>query len=127
MKIPDSLDNRTIDQLVAEHVLKLTVKKIRVDWYQFEIWLFLDPDGLIRYSWDGNACNAIMNRNGRDESDGVADPLPFFSIETESAWEVVEAMKNDRHFRDRLYTADFLNLSSEQAARAICVASLESV
>lgn len=98
---------RDLDTLVAEHVFGMTVKHLRPDWYhggQSEVVCFYAPNypDLIAYSWDANACNAMMCRNGRDPNDGTAPPLPFYSVELEPAWDVVEQMRADNETWFRL-------------------------
>ena len=84
---------REIDVLVAEHVMGFHVERIKPDWYPHEVTLFFRPGNpLVEYSYDENACNAMMHRNGKDDSDGTASPLPFYSEEIEHAWEVVEKL-----------------------------------
>lgn len=92
-----------IDIAIAEKVFGFKVNKVKPDWYPYEVLLFYhEGDPLISYSWDENACNAMMHANGRDGSDGTAPPLPHYSVEPEGReWEIVDAMieLHGCHFR----------------------------
>lgn len=85
---------RELDELVAEQVMGLRVERIKPDWYPVEVALFFRPGNpLVEYSLDERSCNARMFRNGVDEKDGTAPPLPFYSEEIEHAWEVMEKLR----------------------------------
>ena len=87
------MTDRELDVLVAEKALGMRVERIRTNWYHHEILCFFEPGcDLMVYSYDENACNAMMYRNGVDESAGVAAPLPYYSGEIEAAWEIVDAL-----------------------------------
>lgn len=51
------------------------------NWYHLPVLAFYDPENppLMVFSFDANACNAMMYRNGKNEDAWYADPLPFFS------------------------------------------------
>lgn len=76
-------ESRELDCLVAEKILGYRVQITKPDWYDREVWLFFDDEfpGIIRYTWDSNACNARMNMDQKDPKKGAADPLPFYSSE----------------------------------------------
>lgn len=89
----EQITDRELDILVAEKVLGMRIERIQTKWYNHDILCFYEPScDLMVYSYDENACNAMMYRNGVDERDGVAQPLPHYSLEMETAWEVVEAI-----------------------------------
>lgn len=93
------LTGRTLDCIVAEEVLGLEARWVKPDWYQFEVVCFYQSGfPLMVYSYDENACNACMHRNGVDDSDGTAQSLPHYSGEDSNGveWEVVSAM-SERH------------------------------
>jgi hypothetical protein len=100
------------------------VERKKPDWYPLEVVLFFWPgEPLVGYSYDKNACNACIWRNGVNEKDGVAPPLPRYSSELGPAWEVVARC------RERGLTLDvpnLLSLSDEDAATAICEAALKA-
>src|SRR5713226_5622656 len=93
---------RELDALVAEKVLGMHVERLRPAWYhggQTEVLCFYRPlSPLMVYSLDADACNAMMFRNGVDESDGFAPPLPFYSDNIAAAWTVVEELNSEWAF-----------------------------
>jgi hypothetical protein len=123
--------SRDLDVAVAERVLGMHVERIKPAWYPLEVTLFYWPnDPLITYSYDANACNAMMYRNGKDDTAGTAPPLPRYSGDLSAAWEVIAAMK--RHptwsqFDTALVAANVWRLDSEEAATAICEVALKAV
>ncbi len=145
MQALEGLSDRQLDLVVAEHVFGLVPRKVKPDWYKLEVTLFSYPnDPLITYSFDENACNACMHRNGVDEKAGTARPLPFWACEDEGATEVVREMEG-RGFGweirklaepvdpSRPYEARFCSAtvdaraSAESSARAICTAALRAL
>ncbi len=79
---------RWVDIAIAEHLLGLKVERKAVrttpgdHLYGYEVTFFIEPDdspaaGMVRWTYDDGACNFIAWRNGRDESDGNAPPLPL--------------------------------------------------
>ena len=132
---------REIDKKIAEKVFGLEVRRIKPDWYRYEVLCFYEPGyPLMVYSFDQNGCNARMYRNGIDERDGIASTLPFWSQDIADAWEVVE------HFKKQDYmvsvnvgpeagwwccmyppAGDFIETEScESAPLAICRAALQA-
>lgn len=75
---------RWVDVAIAEYLLGLKVERRRPKTsadrlYPYEVTFFMEPDsGLVQWTYDDNACNFMAYRNGRDESDGIAKPLPLF-------------------------------------------------
>lgn len=67
-----------LDLLVMEHVFGYQVQWIKPDWYPLPVATLYHQDfpGIMQYSWDGNACNAMMYRNQNDVSLGSAEPVP---------------------------------------------------
>lgn len=85
---------RPLDHLIAVHVFGLEAQTVQPTWYKLPVTLYRYPgDSIWTYSYDDDACNACMHRNGVDDRDGTARPLPFWANEMEYAWEVVEQMK----------------------------------
>jgi len=74
------------DILVVKIIFGFREEIITPEWYHGrEVHLFYDDvnfPGLIQYSWDSNSCNAQMYRNGKDDSQGIADPLPWYTNTT---------------------------------------------
>ena len=103
-----ALDSRELDALVATEIMGLEKQTIQPDWYPHPVDLFIHPkNGLIVYSYDENACNAMMHRNGKDDSDGTAQPLPSFSCDVESLDEILLSMDIDPETfcRDQCFAA----------------------
>lgn len=131
---------RELDALIAEKVFGMVVRRIKPDWYPYEVTLFFHPaypDEIV-YSCDENASNAMMYRNGKDASDGAAPVLPNYSDDIASAWEVVEKMAQSYDFYLRFvsaWTAEFITIGggeidsadSETAPEAICLAALRAI
>jgi hypothetical protein len=126
---------RELDALVAEKVLGMHVERIRPAWYHGgqEVLCFYQPLGtLMEYSLDADACNAMMFRNGVDERDGIAPPLPFYTGDIAAAWEVVAHMLGNS---DQAAYLRFMGLwqqsgvaaPAEIAAERICRAALAAV
>lgn len=87
---------RALDALVAEKVLGYHVERITPEWAGREVTLFFRPGNpLVEYSMDGRSDNACMYRNGVDDKDGIAPPLPIYSEDIAAAWEVVEHLKSN--------------------------------
>lgn len=110
MKLAEALnlESREIDSLVATEIMGLTKKTIQPDWYPHPVDLFFHPDGgFVVYSYDENACNAMMHRNGKDDSDGTAPPLPSFSTDVEYLGELLLSMDVDPETfcRDQCFSA----------------------
>jgi hypothetical protein len=85
---------RQIDIDIASTIFGYTTRVIQPTWYRHEVMLFYRVgDDMPEYSYDENACNAIIYRNGRDDSDGVARPLPFYSNEYEDMRTVLMEMQ----------------------------------
>lgn len=136
---------RELDALIAEKVLGFVVKRVKPEWYPAEVTLFCYPNSdLIEYSCDPRSNNAIMFRNGRDDSDGSAAPLPNYSDDIEAAWEVVEHLTRTTKQWFRLEMSCVTNEASfeisgagdadgdwtaeaETAPLAICRAALKAV
>lgn len=116
------MDCRDLDCLVAEHIFGYTVEEIRPSWYKLPVKLFKMNDEIC-YSWDANACNACIYRNGVDETLGFVPPLPNYSTEIDVAWEIVTMMKGDNRFKIELI--NLVDLDSEEAAQQICLAALK--
>lgn len=100
----DKIKERELDALMAEKVLEYKVERVKPDWYPLEVLLFYwEGSPVISYSYDADACNALMYANGKDSAAGNAPPLPHYSSEdSEGAeWEVVNAMieRHDCDFR----------------------------
>lgn len=119
---------------VAERVLGMSIRRTTPEWYGREVTLFYWPnDPLIAYSWDENACNAMMYRNGKDDSNGTAPSLPFYDSDLDQAWEVVLTLRERggdvwARFDSFLRSATPLwHGSQDDAARAICLAALRAV
>lgn len=92
----NKLDSRELDMLVAEYVFGLHVEVVKPTWYDREVMLFISPEsGLIIYSYDTNGCNAMMYRNGVDSKDGIAEPLPFFSLDDTIVWEIIDQLRGN--------------------------------
>ena len=127
---------------VAEHVVGLHVERVKPDWYEREVFCFYDPafPQLVAYSWDANACNAMMFCNGKDASAGYAPPLPSYESEDSGGaeYEVINAMiGRGYHFRlcgfdvthrgedaKREYEAEFLPRGSNHEQRFISTADV---
>lgn len=88
----DELEGRDLDIAIAVEVLGYKKRVLEPDWYDLPVTCFFDPHGIIEYSYDDRACNAMMYRNGEDESEGFADPLPSYS------WEDADARRLLWHF-----------------------------
>ena len=137
---------RKLDALVAEEVLGYRVERVTPEWAGREVTLFFAPGHtLVTYSCDFRSDNAMMYRNGEDDRDGIAPPLPVFSEDIAAAWEVVEHLK-DRNWAIRLsnktvnwcwwaYVYDYSSadaraeatVQAETAPLAICLAALAAV
>ena len=146
----DELEGRALDIAVGsvlfEHIT------INPEWYRFPVEGFFDrQSGLMVYSYDTNGCNALMFRNGESDSDGTADPLPYWSDDIAQAWELVEelwelgnnfainrlfmtcgqyAVSVDRHAEDRICElirdSRWETTSAATAPTAICRAYLKA-
>ena len=92
--MPNVEELQALDRAVAERVLGFRVETVTPSWYgNREVWLFTRPGSTrVDYSWDASSCNACMYRNGVDDTDGTADPLPGYSDNIEAAWEIVDEM-----------------------------------
>ena len=87
---------RALDAEVAETALGFRVERIRPAWYGREVLCFYRPGSPeMAYSYDDNACNAMMFRNGVDDSAGYALPLPRYHDDTAEAFTVLEALRAD--------------------------------
>lgn len=94
----DALSDREKDAVVAEKVMGYRVIVIEPEWYRLPVKCFYeDGCSLIQYTYDANACNAMMYRNGKDDSDGTAPPLPHYT--SDESWddlrEVAEKVMGD--------------------------------
>lgn len=140
---------REMDEAIAEHVMGWRVERITPEWYGTEVVLFYETDyPLISYSSDARSCNACMYRNGKDDTDGIAPPLPSFSDDIAAAWLVAEAMArlephpwmltlmNWDYYGERTYSARFTShplgpphaeASADSPALAICQAALTAL
>lgn len=82
----DALGEREKDAVVAEKVMGFRVVTIKPKWYRLPVQCFYEEDSpLIAYSLDANACNAMMYRNGEDDRDGTAPPLPHYT--SDESWD----------------------------------------
>jgi hypothetical protein len=127
------IDPREIDAKILEHIFEYEVMKVKPSWYDREVTLFR-KNGYNHYSFDTNACNACMSRNGKDDKDGVADPLPHYSSEDmEEVWEVIREITKDENLwftftgsKDdwRASFGKFPTKKNENPALAICLAAL---
>ncbi|HKX33530.1 MAG TPA: hypothetical protein VJ302_37980 [Blastocatellia bacterium] len=71
-----------IDLLILEAVFDYQIHRIRPSWYLYEVVLAINKQtGLIDYSYDENNCNARVYRNGIDESEGIAESIPRYSLD----------------------------------------------
>jgi hypothetical protein len=81
---------------VAEIVMGMRVERVFPPWYHdgaIEVSCFYEPNNpLMIYSWDKNACNARMCRNGQNECDGTAESLPFYTADPAAMMDVLERM-----------------------------------
>lgn len=117
---------------VAEKVLGYRVVKAKPAWYPFEVWCFYAPgdttEEWMAYSWDQNACNAMMFRNGKDDKAGTAPPLPGYVFDISAAWNVVAEIR-ERGLLEafKAHLGDVWASSEEDAAVAICRAALAAV
>ena len=88
---------RELDALVAEKAMGYRRVDLTPEWLGREVWCFYPGDSpLMEYSWDEPSGNAMMHRNGKDESDGTADILPSYSTDIAAAFEIVEKLR-DQH------------------------------
>ena len=133
-KLPRSEDAR-LNFAIAQEVFGMRVEAIEPEWYRQTVWLFF-KEGFpnVVYSYDNNACNAMMYRNGKDISGGTAPPLPFWSSEFGGAWEVIAELKQrggDTWKNFERLSATFLPFwaydSTEELAKDICLTALEAV
>lgn len=114
------MTERELDIAIAERVLGMRVERVTPSWYGREVILFYHPDDpLIVYSYDTNACNAMMYRNGVDNTNGIAPPLPNYSQELELAWSEVKPT-----IQDTSLLVDIASLDDYSAARRICEVAL---
>lgn len=117
---------------VAKHVFGYRMETVQPSWYRLPVHCFYvpsDPNWMV-YSYDENACNAMMFRDGKSEKSGYARPLPFWDIQLSDAWEVVHALKDrtDGSFERFLkISPNVYELDEETAARRICEAALKAV
>lgn len=135
MEYNDKTPDRVIDCAIAEHVLGFHVENIGRPIlhgypYKADVLLFFavgHPH--VVYSYDDNSCNAMMYRNGVDDTDGTAPSLPSYCNELNEAWEIVAHMQTDPQFANfysYIMGPGFWQLDSAAAARAICLAALMS-
>lgn len=103
MRIDESMLHRQAEtgpllKAIAEDVFGMRVEVSRLPWYaggELDVYLFWEPGSdLVSYSWDANACNAMLFRNGYDRSEGTAKPVPRWDLEIEPAWQVVERLQS---------------------------------
>lgn len=139
----DNLSAREIDARVAERVFGYRVEMIRLNCYPNPmVKCFINPHGLIDFSDDGKSQNAMMYRNRKDATDGIAEPLPAWSTDIAAAFLVVEKMR-ERGFvwsfncRDALglkrwyvkvdWPSDWIDSTDAILPRAIAVGALRAV
>ena len=85
---------REMDCLVAEKVMGWRVERVRPSWYPVEVLCFYEEwSRNISYTYDERSCNAMLYRNGVDDSNGTAPPLPQFSEDIAATWTVVERLQ----------------------------------
>jgi hypothetical protein len=118
--------DRKLDREVAQFVLGLTLREIKVDWYPLPITLFireLNGEEFIEYTFDKNACNAMVFKDNQGEPGGYVEPLPFFSSDIEQAWKIVELLQKNELFLAAI--SRITELSNEEAAEKICHVAVE--
>lgn len=91
---------------VAQKVFGYEMRVVYPEWYKgLPVYCFYDPDFAqfgMTYSWDANACNASMYRNGNDGE--MAEHLPRWDWEDSGTFlQVVERM-TERGYHFRLYS-----------------------
>ena len=127
------MDDRQIDCLVMEKVFGYRVVEKKLDWYRVPVFFFYASNSDVpEYTYDSNACNAMIYRNGRDDSDGTVPPLPFFMCDAEGReWQIVKEMASKHNlelsmtFSGGKFTASFGKpVEHKEAASAICLAAL---
>lgn len=132
--------SRQLDCDIAQNVLDYHAEWVKPSWYAFPVLCFYRKGSpLIKYSYDENGCNAMMFRNGVDDSAGTAPPLPQYSENIEDAWEVVEKFHaDDKQFvlwavgkgrwvaqvMDEAGTGPIADCDADTAPEAICLAAL---
>lgn len=133
---PLNYDMRVVDVAVAEHLIGYRRETVQPSWYRVPVDLFsIEFDGRqeVVYSYDANACNAMIFRNRVDDKMGYAQPLPRYSSEIHVAWvEVLDAVTRFQppqraRFRDLMKTVDLLAMTEEQVAMRICLTALAAL
>jgi hypothetical protein len=140
-----NLSEDEINLLVQEHIFNMIIIELHLDWYPVPVKCFYYKDSpYVQYSWDKKACNAMIFRNGIDDSDGIAKSIPFYSNEIEAAWMIIEKLRdqfcfNVRTIHDKTenkfvceiwglhsnqYRGQGIKVYSETASEAICKAAL---
>lgn len=92
-----------------------TPKELRLIGYPLKVIGFYEEDNpLMIYSWDKGSCNAMMFRNGENDKDGIAQPLPRYSTSLEAFEEVVSWLRKQAGYLQ--FTLDFsINLQGVKA------------
>jgi hypothetical protein len=68
--------SRRVDILVLLQLFELYPVVV----FPKSVLLFINlEEDLVAYSYDNNYCNAMMFRNGQDDTDGTAPPVPCFT------------------------------------------------
>ena len=89
MGIRDNINVRVAEKVFGLHVESVVKKDMGGN--NIEVLLFFAPGRrFVEYSFDLNSCNWMMYRNGVDDKNGTAEPLPQYDDDLNWSFDMLE-------------------------------------